>query len=157
MLQFETKEDKIYVIKTGSQYEVNIVTEEVVAQAVTSEVVLFPVVVGTSSTVSIVAQEDIAKYDVVTADGFKANSNTIAHRGKVLGLATEDILTGFSGEVQVGGELDNALWAWVAGDKVFLNGTTLSTIVPSVGFIIRIATANKTDTLSIEVQPSILL
>jgi hypothetical protein len=112
---------------------------------------------GISTVVSVVAGEALAKYDVVTGDGKKADSGNLLHRNKLVGLATQNILSGFSGEVQCGGSLQNPAWTWVVGDRIYLNGTTLSTTAPDSGFLTQVGVAVGSDTINIEIQPSILL
>jgi hypothetical protein len=112
---------------------------------------------GISTVVSVVAQENLVKYDVVTGDGKKADSGNLLHRNKLVGLATQNILSGFSGEVQCGGSLQNPAWTWTTGDRIYLNGTTLSTTAPDSGFLTQVGVAVGSDTINIEIQPSILL
>lgn len=88
--------------------------------------------------VDILAAENISKYHVVTSDGFIANSNVDSHKNKVLGIATQDIPNGFNGKVLLFGDLDNPLWGWTVNKQVFLNGTAISDIAPSTGFILPI-------------------
>jgi hypothetical protein len=112
---------------------------------------------GDGTVVTVVANEDISKYDPVTGNGQIADSTNLAHRNKIIGLADENISNGFSGQVRTGGKITNLSWDWVAGDRIFLNGSTLSTIAPSTGFSVQIGVAAASDTINIEVQPSILL
>src|SRR6185295_4112857 len=112
---------------------------------------------GGSVEVDVVATEDIDQYDVVTGDGHRATSNTIAYRNKLIGVAKNDIANGFSGEVQTGGKITNSGWNWVAGDRIYLNGFALSTTAPSTGYCVQIGIAAAADTINIEIQPSILL
>lgn len=112
---------------------------------------------GDGTVVTIVAGENISKYDPVTGNGRVADSSNLGHRNKIVGLADENINNGFSGQVRTGGKITNPLWSWVAGDRIFLNGSSLSTVAPSTGFSVQIGVAASSDTVNIEVQPSILL
>lgn len=111
----------------------------------------------TGTEVSYVAQENVDSFDVVTSTGFKANSNTISHRSKIIGIAKATTLIGFSGVVVNQGKITNPSWAWTIGNRIFLNGTSLSTIAPSTGFLQSIGTATGADTIDVNIHPSILL
>lgn len=105
--------------------------------------------------ITVVAQEDLTQFDLVTGDGRVANSGTLAHRNKVVGFAAANILTGFSGSVKTFGIIQNGAWSWTAGDKIFLNGTSVSTTATSTGFTVCVGVAVASDTISINIQPSI--
>ena len=72
-------------------------------------------------------------------------------------IATAPILSGFNGSVVGFGKITNPLWAWTVGDRIFLNGTSLSTTAPSSGFIQIIGVAIASDTIDIKLAQSILL
>jgi len=112
---------------------------------------------GAGSIITMVANENIPAFLAVTGNGLVANSNIISHRNKIVGLALANINNGFSGLVQTGGSVENNSWTWLPGDKIFLNGTALSTIPPSTGFIVQIGVAPASNAINIEIQPSILL
>ena len=102
-----------------------------------------------------IATENISIFDVVTSDGKVGNSAIVSQRNKIIGLSKTATLIGFMGTAIGFGEITNGAWTWTIGDKIFLNGTTLSTVAPSSGFSILIGTAIGTDTIKIELQPSI--
>jgi len=112
---------------------------------------------GEGVALNVVAAENVNKYDVVTGNGFRASSDNTAHRNKIIGIAVNDIASGFSGGIQAGGKIVNPLWSFVAGDRIFLNGFALSTIAPDTGHSTQIGIAAASDTINIEIQPSILL
>lgn len=107
--------------------------------------------------VEFIATEDILAYQVVTGDGKVANSSTSSHRGKIIGIAAIGVLNGFVGEAIVSGEITNAGWAWTIGSPLYLNGNVISATAPTTGFSQQIAVATKTDTIDIDLKPSILL
>lgn len=112
---------------------------------------------GTSTSVSFNAQENILAFQAVTSDGKLGNSNLIQQKNKIIGIAQSNVNTGFVGNATGFGTIQNPSWNWTIGDKIFLNGTSLSSTAPSTGFSILLATATKTDTIDVIIQPSILL
>lgn len=112
---------------------------------------------GGSSTISFLAAADIDAYLLVTSTGVRASSATSAHRGKVIGITTAAVVSGFMGTVTGFGTITNALWAWTIGDKIYLNGTSLSTTAPSSGFIQYVGTATASDTIDVNLGEPILL
>lgn len=112
---------------------------------------------GNMPNVEFVASENILKYDLVTVDGFVADSNNLTHANKVLGMAVADTNTGFTGEAITYGEVVNPAWTWVIGDILFLNGTSLSTTPPSVGFSQEIAKALTPTSILIDLNEAIKL
>lgn len=112
---------------------------------------------GSAITQSIVATNDLPFGVVVNSDGSLANSSAIGKRNWSIGIAASAILTGFSGSVITAGAVTNPAWSWAAGDILYLNGAALSTIAPSTGFIQMIARAVASDTVELEIGPSILL
>ena len=104
-----------------------------------------------------IATQNIPAYSPVTSTGQIANSSTTAHRNKVIGIATATVNNGFSGNAKGFGTIINPLWTWTIGDRIFLNGTSLSTIAPLTGFIQIVGTATATDTIDVKLSQSILL
>lgn len=109
------------------------------------------------SFITITAAENIAKYDVVTTEGFIANSATDAHKSKILGIAIEDIGTGSSGSIQTFGDIDNALWSWSAKTTLFLNGTGVSNVAPSTGFVATLGVIRNPTKIFINIKLSVKL
>jgi len=108
--------------------------------------------------VSIVATENIPAFGPVTSQGKKADSaNPSASFGRVIGLATAAILSGFSGQVIEAGEITNPAWAWTIGDPIFLSGTGLSNAPPASGFVQQIGTAKGTTTIVVDLSDPVLL
>jgi len=107
--------------------------------------------------VSFNATEDIAAFVAVTSTGKLADSGTIAYKNKVIGITKEAVLTGFVGKAVGFGQITNPGWAWTVGDKIFLNGTSLSTTAPSTGFIQIIGTATGATVIDVKIGQSVLL
>ncbi len=110
-----------------------------------------------SASASIVATENIPAFVAVTTSGKIADSGNLAHLGKVVGITTAAIVSGFSGSVQFIGELNNPAWTWTAGDSIFPNGVGLSSTAPSSGWVKKLGTAKNPTTVIIELEESILL
>lgn len=107
--------------------------------------------------VTYVAQVNISAFSVVTSEGKVGDSSITSQRSKIIGIANVSVLTGFVGTAIGEGIIVNSGWSWVIGDVIYLNGTTLSTIAPSTGYIQRIGTATAPDTIDVILSPSILL
>lgn len=111
---------------------------------------------GSDTTIEVVAQENILAFQPVTANGYVADSNTDAHRNKVIGLAKANINTGFSGNVETDAEVTNPAWTWNVGDIIFINGAgVLSTTAPDAGWCQIIGIAVASDSISLEIQEAI--
>ncbi len=111
---------------------------------------------GSGNITTITATEDILAYDLITSDGKKADSGNIAHKDKIIGIALADISNGFSGDVQLFGELENSNWNWSVG-YLFLNGTSISQTAPETGFSKIIGFIKNNITIIIDLQESILI
>ncbi len=119
-----------------------------------------PGVGGTSAEqilVEFLAAQDIAAFDPVTLVGTIGDSDDLSQRGKVIGIATSDVSSGATGQALIEGEIENPLWSWSPGTRIYLNGTTLSATPPSTGYSQRIAVAETDMTIVIQPQPPILL
>jgi hypothetical protein len=55
------------------------------------------------------------------------------------------------------GDITNPGWAWTSGDIIFLNGTSLSTVAPSSGFVQRIGIAKTSQTIVVGLGDPVLL
>lgn len=106
---------------------------------------------------SFVVAGNIPAFAAVTSTGLAANSATTAHFGKVIGVTLAAIASGFSGLVQVAGQLTNPAWAWSTGDLIFLNGASLSSSPPGTGFVQPLGTAKSATTIILEIGTPILL
>lgn len=104
-----------------------------------------------------IATESISIYDVVTADGKVASSNNLSHRAKVIGIAKSAVSIGFTGDAQIGGTIINPAWSFSAGQKLFLNGSTISSTPPSTGFIQCVGKALGTTKILIDIDEPITL
>ena len=107
--------------------------------------------------VPFLAAVNLTQYQPVTVDGLLANSATLAHKNKVIGLVWATVASGFSGNALLEGEMTNPLWTWTAGSPLYLNGTTLSQTPPTTGFLQRIAVARTDMTIIIQPKHPILL
>lgn len=108
-------------------------------------------------TADVNATVNIPAFSLVTANGKVADSSNIFHFGHVIGLSTVAVLSGFIDTVVTEGEVFNGLWSWTNNDKLFLNGTTLSTVAPLTGFSQFIAIARNNNTIYVRLQQPFLL
>lgn len=115
-------------------------------------------ITSTPASINYIAQDNISIYDIVTSDGKKANSNTLAHRNKIIGISNITTLIGFLGTViGSGATITNPSWTWTIGDRIYLNGISLSTIPSTTGFLQYIGTATVADTIEVNISESIRL
>jgi hypothetical protein len=105
----------------------------------------------------IVASESLTAFSVVNGDGTKSDSTNILKRGQAIGIVTENINSGFSGEVVLFGEITNNSWNFTAGQILYLNGTTISATAPSTGFIQRLGVAITSIKIDLQIQQTILI
>lgn len=105
----------------------------------------------------VVTAEDFAGFEVINGDGTIADSAVITKRNKAIGIITGPYLTGFTGEVITQGSIENSAWSWTAGDRLFLNGTSISTVAPVAGFNQLIAVAITPTIIEVDIKQSILL
>lgn len=107
--------------------------------------------------VEIVAAEPITAYSVVTVDGYLADSADLSAFNRVLGVSNEAMATGFPVSVVQKGIVENPAWAWTTGDRIFLNGGSLSTTPVSSGFSQLIGLAKDSQTIVVECEDPIWL
>jgi hypothetical protein len=107
--------------------------------------------------VEYVAHEDIDEFDIVTADGYVADSGNVSMAQKVLGMSKTTTANGLTGTATVDGKVTNGAWSWTVGAQIFLNGTSISETPPTTGFVLRVAKATKADTIVIDIDQSITL
>lgn len=112
---------------------------------------------GGQELIAINAAEDLAAFSMVTADGHVANSANTGHYGKVVGITSTFVASGFVAQLFDDDEVDNPLWSWSVGQKLFLNGITLSTTPPSSGFCQMVAVARNPTTVIMRIEIPILL
>jgi hypothetical protein len=103
------------------------------------------------------AAENIPAYTFITATGFKADSNNTAHFGKVIGIVQLATLIGFVASAVDEGEIQNPVWSWTPGAKLFINGTSISTTPPTSGFSQKVAVAENANTIIVGLGQPILL
>lgn len=107
-------------------------------------------------TADIVATEDIPALKFVTAGGQVADSSNLAHFNHVVGISMEAVLSTFVATLATEGEVTDPSWNWTANQKLFLNGTTLSTTPPTSGFSQYVGITRNSHTVFIRLQLPIL-
>jgi len=112
---------------------------------------------GTSTIEEVAATENLPAFAVILATGVVANSSNVTHQGRVIGITLEAILSGAVGPFISEGAVENSAWAWMPGDRLFLNGTSISTTPPVTGFSQQVATAETPTTIFFDLGPPVLL
>ena len=115
---------------------------------------------GTSAIISYTAGANISGGIGVilnNSTAIAANSTTLAHAGKVIGITTGAVVIGNVANIQTSGELEGFSGLTI-NSKVYLqaNGTITSTI-PTTGFIQQIGIALTATKVLINIQPSLVL
>lgn len=106
--------------------------------------------------ISYLAATSITAFKVVTSTGQIADSDAVLQRNKIIGISTTNVLSGFTGKAKGFGSIINPAWMWSIGDKIYLNGTSLSTTAPSTGYSQLIGTATASDTIDVKLGEPIL-
>lgn len=104
-----------------------------------------------------VVSQITTKGSLINADGSLADSALITGRGKALGLVMEDTASGFTANVITSGEFTNDTWSWSIGDKIYLNGTSLSNVAPVTGYVQKLGVAKASNIIEVNISPSILI
>lgn len=108
-------------------------------------------------TAEVVAAEDLPALCLVTAGGERADSGNIAHFNRVLGILMTPVLVDNVAVLVVEGEVTDLTWSWTANQKLFLNGTSISTVPPATGFSQLIGNTRNSHTIFIRLQVPIKL
>lgn len=108
-------------------------------------------------TAAIPATENIASLSLVTINGKTADSSNLTHFNRVVGITMDAVLNTFLATVIVEGEVTDLSWSWTAGQKLFLNGTTLSTTPVTTGFSQLIGLTRNSNTIFIRLEVPIKL
>lgn len=108
--------------------------------------------------IDIPAFTNIPAFTIVTSTGLLGDVNNYNTRNKIVGIATEAINNGFSGKIISVGTIQNSAWAFTKGDNIYvgINGQ-LTNIAPAITYIQIIGTAIANDTISVNIQQSILI
>lgn len=112
---------------------------------------------GSSLLIDYITSVNVNKFDPITADGKICDSNNIAHREKMIGLATETIASAHGSKVWGNGQIQNSVWSWTVGAIIFLVGTSLSMSPPNSSnsiYSLIVGRAIKTDTIDLQIQQS---
>lgn len=107
--------------------------------------------------VNFTAAVDLAAYDPVTNNGELADSDNLAHNGRVVGVVKAATFTGAIGLAIIEGTIIDPSWVWAPNTKLFLNGTTLSATAPTTGFSQMLAVARTDMEILIQPKHAILL
>lgn len=91
-----------------------------------------PIIYG--SVLDFLATMTVPAYSIVTSRGEVADSTDIFDYDRVIGISPLAVGNGFIGQAVADGEVTNPSWSWSPNDKLFLNGTSISTTPPASGF-----------------------
>jgi hypothetical protein len=108
-------------------------------------------------TAEVVASEDLPALCLVTAGGEIADSNNLFHFNHVLGILMTPVAADNVATIVVEGEVTDLTWSWTANQKLFLNGTSISTVPPSAGFSQLVGITRNSHTIFIRLQVPIKL
>lgn len=87
-----------------------------------------------------------------------ADSSTLTHRDKTLGITTSAAGIGAAASIRTYGELTEPSWNWALDTPVFVGLTGLLTQTPPTsGFVQRVGFPTATDTLFIDIDTAITL
>jgi hypothetical protein len=108
-------------------------------------------------TADVVASVDLPALCLVTAGGEIADSSNPFHFNHVLGILMTPVAVDNVATLVVEGEVTDLTWSWTANQKLFLNGTAISTIPPSTGFSQLVGITRNSHTIFIRLQVPIKL
>jgi hypothetical protein len=103
----------------------------------------------------VLAATEIAPYLPVLGDGNIADSANIAHINKLVGIARNFMSNNQAGDVQYAGEMINPDWAFVIGDRIYVKGSDISNVVPSLptdAWIQQVGVAIRPDTVMLDIK-----
>ena len=106
------------------------------------------------SSVEITAKENILEFEPVNIEGYKANSSS---NRICTAIALSNILENTTKKFLVSGLVTNPLWTFTANLPVYLNGSTLSNIPPTTGFVQRVGIAKHSTILFLKIEQEIYL
>jgi len=87
-----------------------------------------------------------------------ADSSTLTHRDKTLGITTGAAGIGAAASIRTYGELNEPSWNWALDTPVFVGLTGLLTQTPPTsGFVQRVGFPTATDTLFVDIDTAITL
>jgi len=76
------------------------------------------------------ASEDISQYDIVTQNGYIADSTSTDQENIIAGMSLYDVASGDKGIVRVYGEISDSSWSWDITKPIWINGTSISQLPP---------------------------
>lgn len=76
--------------------------------------------------ISIQLKDAVNQYNMVTSDGYKADSHNVTHANKVLGMALQAGSVDDIVQVATSGRVVNPSWSWSPGSPIFLVSTGLN-------------------------------
>lgn len=103
------------------------------------------------------ASTNVPAFAPILSTGIVADSNNITHRHKVVGISISAAMATFNISVQFGGMVINPAWAWTAGQKIYINGSSLNNVAPSTGWSMSVGKALSATKILVNLQQSFLL
>ena len=116
-----------------------------------------PVICQSEIFEEVLATEDLPAFVIILATGKRADSSDATHQGRVIGITVEPVPSGQTGRFISEGTVENPEWSWTPGDRLYLNGMSISAILPSIGFLQPVAIAETPTTIFFDLGIPILL
>lgn len=110
---------------------------------------------GSGSLLELEAGEDLVAGTPVYASANKVFAASSASNPNVLGLVRDNVLNTFTAKIVTSGSI--TLAGLTAGVPYFVGTGVITSTAPSSGYVIRVGTAVKSDTLIVNVEEPILL
>jgi hypothetical protein len=111
-------------------------------------------------TLTLIAGENINGHRavIVGSDGlaYLADSTDITHAGKVVGISTGAVTTGFEVNIQIAGKLTNPGWGLTPNSNYFFNSNGVLTATMPTGFVQIVGVAQDSDTLIVNINLPII-
>lgn len=111
---------------------------------------------ATPDIILITATEALGGHRVATVQGWYADSGNVSHAAAIAGITLQAVAAGSTVQVQRSGEIEEASWAWVLGQAVYLGASGQLTQTPPVsGIVVVIGVPVSATRLAIDIQPPI--
>jgi len=148
------------VVETVNNPDVIQSVEKASSTVVTSGIQGPPGISGASATISYTAGATLSGGVGVVLEGstaIAASSTNLSHAGKLSGVTTGSALLGSLAIIQTSGELDG-FFGLTINSKVYLQANgTISSVVPTSGFIQQVGIALTSTKILINIQPPLVI
>lgn len=115
---------------------------------------------GASATISYIAGSNLSGGMCIVLENstaISASNTNLTHAGKIIGITTGSALSGNPAIIQAVGELEG-FYGLTVNSKVYLQSNgTISSIIPTTGFIQQVGIALTSTKILINLQPSLVI